>query len=317
MTTPFGAETSAEEAALDVDLSGQTIVVTGGSAGLGVETARVLASRGARIVSVVRDEAKGKAAVASIRESVPDAEIEIAVLDLSDLDSVRRGADDIAKRFSRIDRLINNAGVMACPLGRTTEGLDTQLGTNHLGHFVLTARLIPQLLAGAPARIVNLSSAGHRLSPFRFDDPFFERDDYDKWTAYGQAKTANVLFSVALDERFKDRGIRSFAVHPGAIRTELGRHMDAKDVKDLMARRKGRSAMTFKQIPQGAATTVWAATAPELEGRGGVYCEDCGVAEEIEDPTLDQGVLSWALDRIAAERLWSMSEQWSGETFPA
>jgi NAD(P)-dependent dehydrogenase (short-subunit alcohol dehydrogenase family) len=317
MTTPFGAETSAEEAARNIDLSGRTIVITGGSAGLGVESARVLAACGAQIVSVVRDKAKGLAAAATIRESVPSADIEMAVLDLFDLDSARRGADDIAKRFPRIDRLINNAGVMACPLGRTAQGLDTQLGTNHLGHFVLTARLVPSLLAGAPARIVNLSSAGHRLSPFRFEDPFFEKDDYNKWIAYGQAKTANVLFSVALDKRFKDRGIRSFAVHPGAIQTELGRHMDANDVKDLMDRRGDRPPMTFKQVPQGAATTVWAATAPELDGRGGLYCEDCGVAESIEDPNLDQGVLSWALDEKAAERLWTLSEEWSGEAFPA
>jgi NAD(P)-dependent dehydrogenase (short-subunit alcohol dehydrogenase family) len=317
MTTQFGAETSAEQAARNIDLSGQTIVITGGSAGLGVETARVLAACGAQIVSVVRDEAKGQAAAATIRESVPNADIEIAVLDLFDLDSVRRGAKDIASRFPRIDRLINNAGVMACPIGRTAQGLDTQLGTNHLGHFVLTARLIPSLLAGAPARIVNLSSAGHRLSPFRFDDPFFEKDDYNKWVAYGQAKTANVLFSVALDKRFKDRGIRSYAVHPGAIRTELGRHMDENDVKDLMDRRKGRSPMVYKQVPQGAATTVWAATAPELDGRGGLYCEDCGVAETIEDPSLDQGIMSWALDEESAARLWTLSEEWSGETFPA
>ena len=317
MPTQFGAETSAEQAARNMDLSGQTIVITGGSAGLGVETARVLAACGAQIVSVVRDEAKGQAAAATIRESVPNADIEIAVLDLFDLDSVRRGAKDIASRFPRIDRLINNAGVMACPIGRTAQGLDTQLGTNHLGHFVLTARLIPSLLAGAPARIVNLSSAGHRLSPFRFDDPFFEKDDYNKWVAYGQAKTANVLFSVALDKRFKDRGIRSYAVHPGAIRTELGRHMDENDVKDLMDRRKGRSPMVYKQVPQGAATTVWAATAPELDGRGGLYCEDCGVAETIEDPSLDQGIMSWALDEESAARLWTLSEEWSGETFPA
>jgi len=317
LTAQFGAETSAQEAARNIDLSGQTIVITGGSAGLGIETARVLAACGAQIVSVVRNEAKGQAAATTIRESVPNANIEIAVLDLFDLDSVRRGADDIVKRFSRIDRLINNAGVMACPLGRTAQGLDTQLGTNHLGHFVLTARLIPRLLAGTPARIVNLSSAGHRLSPIRFEDPFFEKDDYNKWIAYGQAKTANVLFSVALDKRFKDRGIRSYAVHPGAIQTELGRHMDENDVKDLMARRGDRSPMIFKQIPQGAATTVWAATAPELDGRGGLYCEDCGVAETIEDPNLDQGVLSYALDEAAAERLWSLSEEWSGETFPA
>jgi NAD(P)-dependent dehydrogenase (short-subunit alcohol dehydrogenase family) len=317
MTTAFGADTSAEEAARGIDLSGKTIVITGGSAGLGVETARVLAACGAKIVSVVRDEAKGQAAADTIRQSVPKADIELAILDLFDLDSVRRGGDDIAKRFSKIDRLINNAGVMACPLGRTAQGLDTQLGTNHLGHFVLTARLIPQLLAGKPARIVNLSSAGHRLSPFRFEDPFFEKDDYDKWNAYGQAKTANILFSVALDKRFKDRGLRALAVHPGAIQTELGRHMDENDIKDLMSRRPQNEPLKFKQVPQGAATTVWAATAPELEGQGAVYCEDCHVAEQTEDPAASTGVHTYALDEQSAERLWALSEEWSGETFPA
>ena len=317
MTTSFGEATSAEEAARSIDLGGKTIVVTGGSAGLGIETIRVLAACGARMVSVVRDEAKGQAAAAEIRKNVPGADIEIAVLDLFDLDSVRRGGDDIAKRFPRIDRLINNAGVMACPLGRTAQGLDTQLGTNHLGHFVLTARLIPQLLAGNPARIVNLSSAGHRLSPFRFEDPFFEKEPYDKWTAYGQAKTANVLFSVALDKRFKDRGIRAYAVHPGAIQTELGRHMDQDDIKDLLARRSPGNPMKFKKIPQGAATTVWAATAKELEDQGGLYCEDCQVAEKTQDESSGSGVLPWALDEEAAERLWSLSEEWSGEKFSA
>jgi NAD(P)-dependent dehydrogenase (short-subunit alcohol dehydrogenase family) len=317
MPNSLGAQTSAEEAAGQIDLTGKTIVITGGSAGLGVETARVLAARGAQIVSVVRDAKKGEAAIAQIRESVPNADIELAILDLSNLPSVRQGADDIAKRFSKIHCLINNAGVMACPLGRTAEGLDTQLGTNHLGHFVLTARLIPQLLAGAPGRIINLSSGGHRMSPIRFDDPFFEKEPYDKWVAYGQAKTANVLFSVALDKRYRDRGIRSFAVHPGAIQTELGRHMDKEDVKDLMGKRPQSEPMKFKQIPQGAATTVWAATSPELEGKGGLYCEDCGIAPTIDKAGKNEGVMSWALDEEAAERLWTLSEEWSGEEFLA
>ncbi len=317
MANELGAHTSAEEAAGQIDLTGETIVVTGGSAGLGIETARVLAARGAQIVSVVRDAQKGEGAIAQIRESVPDANIELAILDLSNLPSVRQGADDIAKRFPRVHRLINNAGVMACPLGRTAEGLDTQLGTNHLGHFVLTARLIPQLLAGAPGRIINLSSGGHRMSPIRFEDPFFEKEPYDKWVAYGQAKTANVLFSVALDKRYRDRGIRSFAVHPGAIQTELGRHMDKQDIKDLVSKRPQAEPMKFKQIPQGAATTVWAATSPELEGKGGLYCEDCGVAPTIDTPGVSEGVMSWALDEEAAERLWSLSEEWSGQEFLA
>lgn len=317
MSNAFNAETTAEEASDGIDLSGKTVVLTGGSAGLGVETARVLALRGAKVVSVVRDEAKGKAAADGIRERVPDADIELAVLDLFDLDSVRRGTDDIAARFPRIDRLINNAGVMMCPLARTKEGLDTQLGTNHLGHFVLTARLIENVIAGSPARIVNLSSGGHRMSPLRFDDPFFERDDYDKFVAYGQAKTANVLFSVALDQRYKDRGVRSYAVHPGAIHTELGRHMERDDVKSLMEMRPQNEPMQFKPIEAGAATTVWAATSPDLEDRGGVYCEDCGVASTIEDKSASTGVCAYALDEEAAERLWGLSEAWSGEKFPA
>ncbi len=317
MANQFGAETTAEEAAGNIDLSGKTIVITGGSAGLGVEAARVLASRGARIVSVVRDEAKGRAAAEAIRSSVPSAEIELAGLDLSDLDSVRKGADDIASRFPRIDRLINNAGVMACPLGRTKEGLDTQLGTNHLGHFVLTARLMENVLAGAPARIINLSSGGHRMSPMRFDDPFFEKEEYVKFVAYGQAKTANVLFSVALDDRFKDRGVRSVAVHPGAIHTELGRHMTGDDFKALMKDRPQAEPMKFKELAQGAATTVWASTTSELDDLGGVYCEDCGVASVIEKADASVGVMSWALDMEAANKLWTLSEEWSGQRFPS
>ncbi len=316
MSETYRFETTAEEVARDLDLSGETIVVTGGSAGLGIETIRVLSMHGARIVSVVRDPQKGKDAIAQIRESVPKADIEIAELDLSDLDSVRRGADKIAEKFPKIDRLINNAGVMACPLGRTAEGLDLQLGTNHLGHFVLTSRLITSVLAGSPGRIVNLSSAGHQISPIRFDDPFFDKEPYDNWAAYGQAKTANILFSVGLDKRFKDRGVHAFAVHPGAIMTELGRHLQPADIKALMDRRGGRK-MEYKSIPQGAATTVWAATARDLDGRGGLYCEDSHVAETVEEVGGSSGVMSYALDEVAADRLWSLSEEWSGETFPA
>lgn len=315
-STSLGATTTAEEAAGDVDLSGMTVVLTGGSAGLGVETTRVLASRGARVVSIVRDAAKGRGAIEQIRESVPEAEIELAELDLFDLDSVRRGADDIAKRFPEIHRLINNAGVMFCPLERTKEGLEAQLGTNHLGHFVLTARLMQNVLAGSPARIINLSSGGHRMSPLRFDDPFFEKEEYDKFKAYGQSKTANVLFSVELDRRYRDRGVRAYAVHPGAIHTELGRHMGPDDFKDMMKGRPQAEPMKFKEVSQGAATTVWAATSPELEDQGGVYCEDCGVASRIEKPSQSFGVMDWALDPEAARRLWTLSEEWSGESFP-
>jgi NAD(P)-dependent dehydrogenase (short-subunit alcohol dehydrogenase family) len=206
---------------------------------------------------------------------------------------------------------------MACPLSRTRQGLDLQLGTNHLGHYVLTTRLLPNLLAGAPGRIVNLTSGGHRMSNVRFDDPLFEKQPYDKWAAYGQAKTANVLFSVFLDDRYQARGLRAFAVHPGAIHTELGRHLSADDFKAMMGRRPQAEPMKFKQVPQGAATSVWAATAPELAGRGGVYCEDCGVADFIKDPSASTGVMPYALDREGAKKLIALSEQWSGERLPA
>ena len=317
MTRQFGIDSTAEEVARDIDLKGKTAVVTGVSAGLGVETARVLASRGARVVCVARDQEKTQKAVAGLRAANPKGDFEIALLDLSDLESVRRGADDIAKRFAKIHLLINNAGVMACPLSRTKEGLDLQLGTNHLGHYVLTARLLPQLLAGAPGRIINLSSGGHRMSPLRLEDPLFEKEPYDKWAAYGQAKTANILFSLFLDDRYKGRGIRAFAVHPGAIHTELGRHLSQDDFKVMMGRRVQAEPMKFKQVPQGAATSVWAATAPELEGKGGVYCEDCGIAEPIQSPSASIGVMPWALDREAATKLIALSEKWSGQALPA
>lgn len=317
MTRRFDMDSTAEEVARDIDLSGKTAVVTGVSAGLGIETARVLASRGAKVVCVARDKEKTEKAVAGLRAANPKGDFEIGLLDLSDLQSVRRGADDIAKRFPKIHLLINNAGVMACPLVRTKEGLDLQLGTNHLGHYVLTARLLPRILAGSPARIINLSSGGHRMSPFRAEDPLFEKEPYDKWAAYGQAKTANVLFSLFLDDRYKSRGIRSFGVHPGAIHTELGRHLSPDDFKAMMGKRPQAEPMKFKQVPQGAATSVWAATAPELEGKGGVYCEDCGIAEPIKSPSASIGVMPWALDREAAKQLIALSEKWSGETLPA
>lgn len=317
MARKFGFESTTDDVIAGIDLSGKTIVVTGVSAGLGIETARALASRGAKVVCVARDAAKTEKAVAELRKTVPKGDFEIALLDLADLDSVRRGADDIARRFPKIQILINNAGVMACPLSRTKQGLDLQLGTNHLGHYVLTTRLLPSLLAGAPGRIVNLTSGGHRMSNVRFDDPLFEKEPYDKWAAYGQAKTANVLFSVFLDERYRDRGLRAFAVHPGAIHTELGRHLSPDDFKAMMGRRPQAEPMKFKQVPQGAATSVWAATAPELEGKGGVYCEDCGIAELLKDPSAAVGVMAYALDRAGAKQLIAMSEKWSGEHLPA
>lgn len=312
----YRPDLGSEEAAGDADLTGKTIVVTGGSAGLGIETARVLAMHGAKVISVVRNPEKGAAAIEQIKQAIPAADIELAEVDLFDLDSVRSGAADIAARHPRIDMLINNAGVMAAPLARTREGLDMHLGTNFLGHYVLTARLMENLLAAPGARIINLTSSAHRLSPFREEDPFFEHDEYNKLAAYGQSKTANVLFTLELDRRYKDRGVRATAVHPGLIDTELGRYF----TEDEMVFLKGGipEGISMKTVSQGAATTVWAACIEDFDAIAARFCEDSAVADEISDPDADgRGVLPHALDLAVAGRLWSKAEQWSGEQFPA
>jgi NAD(P)-dependent dehydrogenase (short-subunit alcohol dehydrogenase family) len=311
----YRPEMGSEEVAGDADLSGKLVVITGGSAGIGIETARVLAKHGAKIVSVVRDQKKGQVAIELIKKSVPDADVELAVLDLFDLDSVRTGSGKIAGKYPKIDLLINNAGVMAAPLSRTREGLEIHLGTNFLGHFVLTKYLIDNLLKAAPSRIINLTSSAHRLSPFRLDDPFFEKEEYNKMVAYGQSKTASVLFALELDRRYKDRGVRATAVHPGLIDTELGRHFTQEEMVYLKTGIP--EGMSMKDVSQGAATTVWAATTLGFEDLASRFCEDCAVADEISDPDESgRGVLPHALDMGVAATLWNLGEQWSGEKYP-
>ena len=311
--TNFGEQTTTDDVIAGIDLHGSTAVVTGASTGLGLETARALASVGAHVVLAVRDRAKGTAAVAAIRETEPGASVEFGILDLASLASVRAFADDVRQRVATIDILVNNAGVMYTPFERTADGFEMQFGTNHLGHFLLTNLLLPPVLAAAPARIVNLSSGGHRGSDIIWDDPNYERRPYDKFEAYGQSKTANILFTVELDRRFMSQGVRSYAVHPGMIATELSRHMTRDDMQELRAR--ARSAPTrpgqpgglppLKTIPAGAATSVWAATAPELAATGGVYLADCQIAEASE----------YALSDASASRLWAMSEDLVGQHF--
>ena len=311
----YRPEMGSEAAAGEADLSGKIAVITGGSAGLGMETTRVLAGRGAHVISVVRDQAKGEAAIEQIRTADPDVAIELAIMDLSDLQSVREGANAIAARYPRIDMLINNAGVMAAPLARTREGLELHLGTNFLGHYVLTAHLMNNLLAAAPARLINLTSSAHRLSPFRLHDPFFEQEEYNKLAAYGQSKTANVLMTLELDRRYRDRGVRATAVHPGLIDTELGRHF----TEDEMTFLKGGipEGMAMKDVSQGAATTVWAACIEDFDAIAGKFCEDCAVADEITDPDENgRGVLPHALDMEMAAKVWALGQQWSGDRFP-
>jgi NAD(P)-dependent dehydrogenase (short-subunit alcohol dehydrogenase family) len=311
----FGKDSTAEQVSEGIDLSGKRALVTGSSGGLGAETARVLALRGAAVTLTARDLPKGEAVAAEIRASTGNPDVDVMSVELTDFASVRAFAKEYLSRHAALQILVNNAGVMACPLARTADGYEFQFATNHLGHFLLTGLLAPALRAGAPSRIVNVSSRGHRFSPVVFEDLHFERRPYDKWASYGQAKTANVLFGVALERRLASAGVHAYGLHPGGIMTELGRHLSPEDIKELMARVPGGKGMEWKTVPCGAATSVWAATAPELEGRGGLYLEDCGVAAARSSDADETGYEPYALDAEAAEQLWSVSEELVGEHF--
>jgi NAD(P)-dependent dehydrogenase (short-subunit alcohol dehydrogenase family) len=233
---------------------------------------------------------------------------------LADLNSVRNAATEILLYHSEIQLLINNAGVMACPLMRTAQGFEMQFGTNHLGHFLFTGLLSDALLEGAPGRVVNLSSAGHKFGRFNFEDPSYTHREYDKWQAYGESKTANVLFTVGLDLRTRERGVRAFAVHPGAIMTNLGRHMEEADLVALQEKSPSGDKLVFKSVEQGAATTVWAASSPHLSGRGGIYLEDAQIAPAaVEGKNI--GVEPYAVNPATAEKLWALSEELVGQSF--
>ncbi|MDE0606115.1 MAG: SDR family NAD(P)-dependent oxidoreductase [Acidimicrobiaceae bacterium] len=304
--------TTTDEVMSGIDLTGRVAVVTGATTGLGLETARALAAGGAEVVLCGRTTEKCEAAAEGLSESVSDARLSTAVFDLADLPTVRAGAAHILAQHPVIHMLVNNAGVMFTPEGRTAQGFETQFGTNHLGHFVLTNHLLDALRAGAPARVVNLSSAGHHSGQIRWDDLHFEAEPYDKFEAYGQSKTANILFSVELDRRLAGAGVRANAVHPGMIMTDLARHMTADDLTELRRRAAARAASgagpglgDFKSVQQGAATSVWAAVSAEMADVGGAYCEDATVSVAAD----------YATDADYAARLWSVSEQLVGETF--
>ena len=313
MSSAFDADSTTSEVLQGHDLKGKTVVVTGGSAGLGLETGRALAASGARVAMMARNPEKLEQALQKVRQDHPETIFEARKMDLADLSSVRAAAEQLLADHPRIDVLINNAGIMACPLARTADGFELQLATNHLGHFVFTCRLVPALLAAAPSRVVVLSSSGHKRGGINFDDPNFERRDYDKWLAYGQAKTANALFAVGLHKRLSRRGVTANAVHPGLIVTELGRHLDASDISALQSRVSSR-AQIFKSVEAGAATSVWAAVSPDLEGRGGLYLEDCQVADGSSVDT-GTGYAPYALDPELADKLWNLSEELVGEHF--
>jgi NAD(P)-dependent dehydrogenase (short-subunit alcohol dehydrogenase family) len=316
---PFGAESTTDQVLEGADLSGKRILVTGVSAGLGVETARALAARGAEVVGAARDLKKANAATEQVRSSAKKGgRIELIELDLASLASVRSCADRLVAAGKPFDLVIANAGIMACPKGKTADGFETQFGTNHLGHFVLVNRIASLLKRGS--RLVNLSSGGHRFSDVDLDDPNFERTTYSEFGAYGRSKTANILFAVEFDRRHKGNGVRAAAVHPGAIQTELSRYMTPAVREQLIANINaaqpgGLAAFKWKTIPQGAATSVWAGVVAAVESVGGKYCEDCHVAEIVEEQNVRRGVRPYALDPERAKALWAKSEEMVGERF--
>ena len=313
-TSGFSAESTTDEVLNGIDLTGRRFLVTGASGGLGLETTRALAARGATVVMAARDADKNAAAMAALRATMPVAELEQCIVDLASLASVREAARCLLAESRPLHGLILNAGIMATPLGHTTDGFEQQFGVDHLGHFLLARELLPRLVESAPARVVILSSAGHRMGDIDLDDPNFARREYDPFLSYGAAKTCNVLHAVEIDRRYRDRGVRAFAVHPGGIHTELGRYMTPEVIQSLMARISERpQALTWKTPEQGAATTVWAATSTLLDGRGGEYCEDCNVSPIVDDDSLAAiGVAARAVDPVRARELWDLSERLVG-----
>jgi len=308
-----------------VNLHGKRILVTGVSAGLGVETARSLAGHGANVVGAARDLKKAEAATAQVRKdaAASGGSFELVELDLANLKSVRTCADQLLAKGEPIDVIIANAGVMATPFGHTADGFETQFGTNHLGHFVLVNRIAS--LIRDRGRLINLSSAGHRYSNVDLVDPNFERTPYEPFVAYGRSKTANILFAVAFDKRHRERGVRAAAVNPGGIQTELDRYLDPgrlQSVIDDINRQlatEGKGPFQLKTIPQGAATSVWAAVVASADEIGGQYCENCHVGSVVPDnapiTAVSEGVRGYGLDPVMAEALWKKSEAMVGEVF--
>ncbi|MEU9052044.1 SDR family NAD(P)-dependent oxidoreductase [Streptomyces sp. NPDC048384] len=310
----FGATSTADDVLRGIDLTGKLAIVTGGYSGLGLETTRALAKAGARVVVPARRRAAAEEALSGA------SGVEVDELDLGDLESVRGFAERFLASGRTVDIVIDNAGIMACPETRVGPGWEAQFATNHLGHFALVNRLWPAIEPGG-ARVVSVSSRGHHLSGIRWDDVHW-RHGYDKWEAYGQAKTANVLFAVHLDKLGADHGVRAFSLHPGGILTPLQRHLAKEEMVErgwIDEQGDMLHPEAFKTPEQGAATQVWAATSPQLNGMGGVYLEDCDIAEPAAEDDEDRsGVMAWATDPEQAARLWTLSAELTGvNAFPA
>jgi NAD(P)-dependent dehydrogenase (short-subunit alcohol dehydrogenase family) len=322
--TRFGATSTTDEVLSGVNLKGKRILVTGVSAGLGVETARSLVAHGAHVAGAARDLNKATVATEQVKKDTANGgSFELVELDLANLKSVRACADALLAKGQPFDVVIANAGVMATPLGHTADGFETQFGTNHLGHFVLVNRIASLVHEGG--RLINLSSSGHRYANVDLEDPNFERTPYEPFVAYGRSKTANILFAVAFDKRHRDRGVRATAVHPGGIKTELGRYVEpgrmekvVNEINQQLAA-QGKGPFQWKSIPQGAATSVWAAVVAPADEIGGRYCENCDVGKKVADDAtitaVSEGVRGYALDPKNAEALWKKSEELVGESF--
>jgi len=309
----YGMRTEAHEALGGRRLDGKVAIVTGGYSGLGLETTRALAEAGAIVIVPARTPDKAQKALVGIKN------VEQAAIDLADPASIDAFTSGFLSRTKKLDILINNAAIMASPLMRDARGYEAQFATNHLGHFQLTARLWPALKAAEGARVVSLSSIGHRIDMVNFDDPSFERGEYNKWVAYGRAKSANALFAIGLDKRGAAYGVRAFAVHPGGIMTDLQRFMPDEEKRAMgWIDEHGNINERFKTPSQGAATSVWCATHAKLDGKGGVYCEDCDIAVAVApDDKGFSGVRPWAIDPVQADKLWTLSERMTGVTFAA
>jgi NAD(P)-dependent dehydrogenase (short-subunit alcohol dehydrogenase family) len=324
-TSVFGATSTTDDVLSGINLRGKRILVTGVSAGLGVETARSLAAHGAQVVGAARDLVKAEAATTHVRQEAAanGGSFELVEIDLASLKSVRACADTLLAKGRPFDGIIANAGVMATPFGHTTDGFETQFGANHLGHFVFINRIASLIRPGG--RLINLSSAGHRYSNVDLEDPNFERTPYDPFVAYGRSKTANVLFAVAFDKRHRARGVRAAAVHPGVIHTELARYTEPGRMEKVIEQinqqlaAEGKGPFQWKTIPQGAATSVWAAVVAPADEIGGRYCENCHVGQIVPDNVtisgVSEGVRGYALDPENAEALWKKSEELVGESF--
>ncbi len=328
----LGSATTTDEVLEGVDLTGRRVLITGAASGLGRETARAMVAHGAQVTVLARSPERAAEGAAAVEALVPGATVGAGAVDLGDLASIRAFAEGWLADHDALDVLVNNAGVMACPFGHTADGFETQFGTNHLGHFLLTALLSPALRRGDGSRVVTLSSAGHSRSDVDLDDPNFERSEYSAWVAYGRSKTANALFARELARRAGSHGLLSFSVHPGAIVTDLGRHLTDELLNEMVEVAKARAAehgldgeqgageqgarggIVWKSVEAGAATQVWAATAPDLADHNGAYLADCGVGVLGANPGAN-GFMPWLLDDDRAAALWALSEDLVGTEF--